>query len=202
MLDIQLELPALLAWTGPAQRGVHTAATSTPGRLSSLEIMISMARFPMAASTRQANMRSPQPVTYGSRVDAWLVLLLLVAFGAVFYEAVAGPNQLAMAFGAVMVLVMCLCIVPCRYTLAADHLRVRCGLWCWNIPYDEIKSVRETHDPATGPALSLRRLEIRHGRESILVSPKHHAEFVDALYAHMSRHNIARQMAQESRNQP
>jgi hypothetical protein len=62
-----------------------------------------------------------------------------------------------------------------------DHLLVRSGVRRWEIPYREIKSVICTFSPMSAPALSLRRLEIRYGREAILVSPRSRSEFVSAL---------------------
>lgn len=137
-----------------------------------------------AARSRLVRSSLP-PVTYHSRVDAWLVLFVALIYAGVLYEAVFEENHLAWVVGAALALLLRLTALPCRYTLMPDHLLVRCGVQRWEIPYREIKSMRQSYNPITAPALSLRRLEIRHGPELTLVSPRSRDEFVKALRARM-----------------
>lgn len=141
----------------------------------------------MPADTRSEISRSTQPVTYASRVDAWLAVSLLLAFGAVIYEGAVLGNYVAWGAGLLLALLLRLVVLPCRYTLMPDHLLVCCGRRRWEIPYGDIKSIMFSFSPVSAPALSLRRVEIRYGREAILVSPRSRTEFMSALQARMRR---------------
>ncbi len=127
------------------------------------------------------------PVTYKSRVDLWIVLLLVLIYAGILYEGIVQENELAWVFGIFLTLVLRLTALPCRYTLMPDHVLVRCGVQRWEIPYKEIKSMRSSYNPATAPALSLRRLEIRHGPQLTLISPPSPSEFAIEVRARMRR---------------
>ena len=125
------------------------------------------------------------PVTYRSRVDLWFVFLLVLIYAGILYEGIVQENELAWVFGILFTLVLRLAALPCRYTLMPDHVLVRCGVQRWEIPYKEIKSMRSSYNPATAPALSLRRLEIRHGPQLTLISPPSPSEFASEVRARM-----------------
>lgn len=133
-----------------------------------------------------------QPVTYSTRVDIWLAAALLLAFGAVIYEATVDGIPAAWGIGFLMALALRVMVLPCRYILMPDHLLVCSGVRRWEIPYEEIKSIMLSLNPASAPALSLRRVEIRYGRELMLVSPRSRTEFMAALYSRMKRSSLTR----------
>ena len=126
-------------------------------------------------------------VTFPSRVDAWLVAVLLFALlsplAAVF---LVGAN---LVFAAVSVLitllVVVLLLVPCRYTLEAEHLLIRCGLIRQRIAYRDITGVTTSGSVLSAPALSLKRVKLSYGRKghtsSQLVSPRDRDVFMQAL---------------------
>lgn len=130
---------------------------------------------------------SMKAVTFPSRVDAWLVAVLLFAvlspLVAVF---LAGAN---MVFAAVSVLITLLVVglllVPCRYTLEADHLLIRCGLIRQRIVYSDITDITASGSVLSAPALSLKRVKVAYGRagytSSQLVSPRDREVFMQAL---------------------
>lgn len=130
---------------------------------------------------------SMKAVTFPSRVDAWLVAVLLFAvlspLAAVF---LAGAN---MVFAAVSVLITLLVVglllVPCRYTLEADHLLIRCGLIRQRIVYSDITDITASGSVLSAPALSLKRVKVSYGRagytSSQLVSPRDREVFMQAL---------------------
>jgi predicted signal transduction protein with EAL and GGDEF domain len=68
------------------------------------------------------------------------------------------------------------------YVIAPTKLTVRCGfLYNVVIPIDQIISVRSSRDLTSAPALSLRRLSVRHKRGEVLISPVHPHLFIQAL---------------------
>lgn len=125
-------------------------------------------------------------IVYPSAVDWWLACLLaapvvgciglgfaLVGMGrpgdaSTMFLVAAGITAITLVFA-----------VPCRYTLLADTLSVRCGLIAYSIPYATIRSLSRSSTLASGPAMSIRRVvvETQSGRRHIL-SPKNREQFM------------------------
>jgi len=70
-----------------------------------------------------------------------------------------------------------------RYTLEEDRLRIQSGPLHWTVRLESIEGVRQTRSLASGPALSLDRIEIRtRGRAfGVTISPENRQRFVEAL---------------------
>ncbi|MEZ5124749.1 MAG: PH domain-containing protein [Thermoleophilia bacterium] len=128
------------------------------------------------------------PAVFPSRVDAWLVVVVAGGFGVALYGGLADvtsdPSTWVTAFAGVVILVVIVAglAVPCRYTLAADHLLIESGLlYRQRIPYRDISAVELSSNPLAAPALSLRRVKVSYGRRFQLVSPRDRDEFVRQL---------------------
>ena len=68
------------------------------------------------------------------------------------------------------------------YVIAPNKLTIRCGLFYHLvIPIDQIHSIKASRDLTSAPALSLRRLSVRHQRGEVLISPIYPERFVQAL---------------------
>lgn len=67
------------------------------------------------------------------------------------------------------------------YTLTETHLLVQSGPLRWQIPLASIRRVRPSNNPLSSPALSFQRLEVRHDKGSILISPQDRARFLAEL---------------------
>ncbi len=100
----------------------------------------------------------------------WLVARGLFAAGVVL--AVGGLLPLAI-------------FLPVRYVVDAQVLRIRSGIFRWQIPYPLIVRVEPVRGSAAAPALSRRRLSILFetgdGLDTVQVSPKRRAAFLAAL---------------------
>jgi len=129
------------------------------------------------------------PLSFPTKVDVWLVLLLVcgqvagiaaVALAARENPRVLVPGGLGLALAAAVVLLLSF---PTRYELHDRELVVRSGRLRYRFEYDAITSVRPSRSPLSAPAWSLDRLEIRAGRRTILVSPRERSAFLDALAA-------------------
>lgn len=120
------------------------------------------------------------PRTYRSRIDTWLVVVVLVAMASVVYSsarALSAPNP-----GDVMIVILVLLVTSAlpvwlflatHYTLTETELLIRSGPFRWKIPVRDIVSVRPTRNPLSSPALSLDRLRIEYGRGRwIMISPR------------------------------
>jgi membrane protein YdbS with pleckstrin-like domain len=118
---------------------------------------------------------------YPSRVDAWLVAVLALAVGLCVWQGLAMGSVLSLAIGAATLAAVLALTVPCRYTLEADHLAVRCGLIRQRVPYARIRGVQASRNPLSAPALSLRRVKITLERGFVLVSPRERERFMVEL---------------------
>lgn len=121
-------------------------------------------------------------MSYRSRVDIWLVGVLITAF---LLSLVSLMSTLGLALAILLelliVLVMALLLWPCEYRLEPDRLSIRSGLLSWRIRYVEIVSAEPSYDPTAAPALSLRRVKIRTTGRTFLVSPIDRDAFILAL---------------------
>jgi hypothetical protein len=136
---------------------------------------------------------------YPSKVDGWLVAVLVVAVVASVAAggaAIAADSPLMLAivlpFGAVLPLWIA---QTTRYTLDDAALSIASGPFRWRVPLRDIRGVTPTRSPLAGPALSLDRLRIDYGRaRSILISPEDARGFLNEL----ERRIAAARTSQES----
>lgn len=128
-------------------------------------------------------------MVFRSRIDAWLLVVLLAAVGASVVAAAAALRQasdlallaplLILAIGAALPVWI---LVSTSYSVEGSALHVRSGPFAWRIPLSAITSITPTHSPLSSPALSLRRLRVEYGRgKCILVSPVDQQAFIHAV---------------------
>lgn len=126
---------------------------------------------------------------YKSKIDTWLLVVLVVAIGVSLYSALeilgAGmrgtwvPLLVTVGIGVVLPIWLLLGV---RYTLQPGQLTVRSGPLRWRVPIADIVSVTPTKNPIASPALSLDRLRIEYGSgKSIMISPRDTDQFVRDL---------------------
>ena len=131
----------------------------------------------------------PPPV-YRSAVDLWIAVLLLSP--PVLAAAVAmflwdegndrGAIILMLTAAATLILTLIL-TVPCRYTLEAEDLAVRCGLLSYRIPLKTIERVEPSRTIASGPALSMRRVVVYTRIKNYVLSPSDRDRFISEVQA-------------------
>lgn len=136
------------------------------------------------------------PKRFPSKIDAWLVVLLVIAIGGVvagFVVAVMENEDpvATMFMGAAMLLVVMLIVsllLRTYYSVEGDTLRIVSGPFSWRVPIAEIESLEPTRNPLSSPALSLDRLRIRYsGGKSIMISPADQQRFAKALGVEISK---------------
>lgn len=75
------------------------------------------------------------------------------------------------------------------YVLEKDYLFIRCGIMTHlKIPYQDIRTLKETHNPLASSGLSLDRIDLvfkaqngGNGEDEILISPVRKKEFIQQL---------------------
>ena len=130
-----------------------------------------------------------ESVRFRSRIDVWVPLVFFgpvgLALWLIFAQYRIAPDPALAVGGAVCVAVFALMLwllVGTSYTVTATDLVVRSGPVRATIPLSAIRHVRRSSTILAGPALSLHRLEIAHGKyDTAIVSPRDVDGFVAAL---------------------
>jgi hypothetical protein len=126
-------------------------------------------------------------VTYPSRIDAWLVILVGGSVGIVLVLALASyshsPSESLQSLGVLAATLLFSALVgyPCQYTLTDAQLVIRSGLIRQRIAYRDITAIEPSRSPWAAPALSLRRVKVSFSGRFQLVSPRERERFIDDL---------------------
>ncbi|BDY04677.1 PH domain-containing protein [Ferrimonas sp. YFM] len=125
-------------------------------------------------------------MTFRSKIDTWLLVVLLVAIaGSLYGAAEAVRIDSGWVIAGVLIITAGLLVwllVSTKYVVSDEMLRVQAGPFSWQINIESIRSVRETRNPLSSPALSLDRLEISYGAgQTIMVSPTDKERFLKAI---------------------
>lgn len=120
---------------------------------------------------------------YRSKVDSWLLILILVAWGIPLTLIVVNEFS-AVKFSIVsfMLIFTLLLLFGIKYTIEGKTLRVDYSFFyseCINI--DEITEIVNTHTFLSAPAASLDRIKITYGKKYVILSPKDKQMFVKQL---------------------
>src|SRR3954447_20482151 len=133
---------------------------------------------------------------FPSKIDRWIAALMIVPLGisiVVVGSALRANPPLPALFLMVGIEVLVLALIvgtlrSTRYEVTDREVIVRSPPFRWRIEIEIIESIRPSRSPASSPALSLDRLEIRYGGgRTLLVSPKDREGFLAAVVAR-SRH--------------
>jgi hypothetical protein len=127
---------------------------------------------------------------FRSKVDTWIVILMVVAIA--FQVIAVGAAALqaddpAMTTGLILLVVgvsglLVWLLVGTHYTVDRDQIRIVSGPFRWKVPIDQITDVKTTRNPLSSPALSLDRILIRYGKRGrVMVSPADREGFLKAI---------------------
>ncbi len=116
--------------------------------------------------------------TYRSKIDWWLILLILGIFGYPIVEGIL-TNQYGLSITMILILiVMFWMFSKIKYVIDGTILIV----WWIKIDIHSIKRIYKTNNPMSSPALSLDRIAIVYNKyDEVLISPKLKKQFVDEL---------------------
>ncbi|HEX5760840.1 MAG TPA: PH domain-containing protein [Thermoanaerobaculia bacterium] len=141
-------------------------------------------------------------LTFRSRIDRWLVVVLLASFSipllvilpllALTDEVDRWSVLLVLALLALNALFVVWLFRSTYYVLTVDELLVRSGPFRWRVPLTAITRVRPSRSLLSAPALSLDRLEIRYDGDTLLISPREKEEFLRALGGRVAPGALAR----------
>ena len=116
--------------------------------------------------------------TYRSKIDWWLILLILGIFGYPIVEGIL-TNQYGLSITMISILIVIFWMFSkIKYAIEGTMLKV----WWVKIDIHSIKRIYKTNNPLSSPALSLDRIAIVYNTyDEVLISPKLKKEFVEDL---------------------
>ena len=131
--------------------------------------------------------------TYRSKVDGKIAGVTVLTIAVLIVAGATLPDRnhdTAIVLHAVSLFCLALCVwtlLGTYYVIDATSLVVRSGPFHWTVALRDIRSVQETRDIRSGPALSFDRLRIEYGAGRVLlISPREK----DAFLADLARRGV------------
>ncbi len=121
--------------------------------------------------------------TYKSKIDLWLLILLVAGFGVpLIYMTVREPHWIGPVIWLPLTIFVISSVTTIRYVIDKDMLLIRSVGFKSVIPIRSIRRVKASNSILASPAASLGRLEIFYNKyDSVLVSPKDKQAFINDL---------------------
>ena len=150
---------------------------------------------PFGTYTSQQGILAVEQLTFASKIDGWLLVVLLgsalaclFAASSIMMSRMAGPWWIA----GLIVLIGCVLpvwlLVATNYVLTDTTLDIRSGPFKWRVSIADVTNVTPTRNPISSPALSLDRIRVDYGDgRSIIVSPRERERFVRELEQRRAR---------------
>lgn len=122
-------------------------------------------------------------ITYKSKVDTWLVLVILaltiIPIAPLLYSDFSITVFCIIATSLCLILSL---IYSIRYIIEDEYLIIKYGfIFSQKVLIDEIRSISSTRTILSAPAASLDRLELRLEKNVVVVSPKDKMGFIRSL---------------------
>lgn len=138
-------------------------------------------------------MTTQQSVRFRSKIDLWLVAILVIALLMPLYLTFTArgadkgtqlsPLEMVLMFGLPWVLIVWF-YASTEYEVTATELLVRSGPVRKTIPLDTLSRIRPSNSIMSAPALSIDRLELQYNKfDEILISPADKRGFLAAIVA-------------------
>jgi hypothetical protein len=127
-------------------------------------------------------------LAFSSKIDLWLLILLLAAVAGCLavtvelWAQISGPLWWVGLLLLPGILLPLWLLLSTRYSMSDSDLDIRCGPFHWNVPIADITAITPSGTWEASPALSLDRLRIDYGAgQSVIISPEHRDAFVKQL---------------------
>lgn len=117
-------------------------------------------------------------IIYKSKVDWWLVVLILGIFGYPIVDGILMQEYMLSVVFALVLVVFYFLSKTVKYVINENNLII----WKTKIDIKSIRKIYKTRNPLSSPALSLDRIAIVFNKyDEVLISPKEKKLFVDDL---------------------
>ena len=111
-----------------------------------------------------------QKTVYRSRIDWWLIAIVIFTMSILVVAAIGGTVWLSMLYGILMGGLFWVALAGTWYAIEGDRLLVYQFFRPTRLPIAKIKEVRYCRGVLAGPCLSTRRLSIKFTDRSVLKS--------------------------------
>jgi hypothetical protein len=115
---------------------------------------------------------------YKSKIDWWLVILILAIFIYPIIEGILSKEHLLSLIFGVILIVLFFLSKTIQYKIEGETLVI----WKTKIDIKTIRKIYKTRNPLSSPAMSINRIAIVYNKfDEVLISPKEREEFIDEL---------------------
>lgn len=120
---------------------------------------------------------------YHSKIGLELIIPIAIILIIGFKNIIKEPKLAAIIFLAILIVFMIYIFTSIKYTIENQNLNIKAGfLINEDINILSIQKISKSNNILSAPAASLDRLEIIYGnKNSILISPKNKADFIDEI---------------------
>lgn len=121
--------------------------------------------------------------THRSKIDIWLIVLLIIVFSYPIYQATYHQNWVQFCLFSMVAVLVFYSFSTLKYIIQDEFLVIKINFYTFNkIKISEIKSIENSNNLISSPALSIDRLSIKFGKfDEVLVSPKNKEAFTNDL---------------------
>jgi hypothetical protein len=115
---------------------------------------------------------------YKSKIDWWLVLVILGVFGYPIIDGILSKEYLVSVIFSVVLVTFYFLSKTIQYKIEDENLVI----WKTKINIQSIRKIYKTRNPLSSPAMSLNRIAIVYNKfDEVLISPKEREEFIAEL---------------------
>ena len=115
---------------------------------------------------------------YKSKIDWWLIILILLLIGFSIVKAIIKENYIHSTIYYLLLLLLYFFSKTVRYIIKDDNLII----WNTIIDIKTIKKIYYTNSLISSPALSINRIAVVYNKyDEVLLSPKEIQNFIDEL---------------------
>lgn len=115
---------------------------------------------------------------YRSKVDWWLVVLILSVFGFPIVQGIQTKEYMLSVVFIMLLSLFYILAITLKYKIEGEYL----SIWRTKIDIKTIRKVYATRNPLSSPALSINRIAIVYNKfDEVLISPKDRADFIEEL---------------------
>lgn len=115
---------------------------------------------------------------YRSKVDWWLVVLILSVFGFPIVQGIQTKEYMLSVVFLMLLSLFYILAITLKYKIEGEYL----SIWRTKIDIKTIRKVYATRNPLSSPALSINRIAIVYNKyDEVLISPKDRADFIEEL---------------------
>ena len=115
---------------------------------------------------------------YRSKIDWWLVVLILAVFGFPVVDGVLSKEYMLSVVFITLLVFFWILALTLKYKIDGEML----SIWRTKIDIKTIRKVYATRNPLSSPALSINRIAIVYNKyDEVLISPKDRADFIGEL---------------------